>query len=85
MTGDIYSDKSDAKFGIATPKITETSDKVITLSDEVSKIILSDFTPEDQNEIIKRVYNIVKESRIKSIAECEERAEYLRQTVIQLG
>jgi len=83
ITGDIYSDKSDAKFGLATP--TATSDKVITLSDEVSKIILSDFTPEEQNEIIKRIYNIVKDSRLKSIAECEERAEYLRQTVIQLG
>ena len=83
MTGDIYTDKSDAKFGIATP--TATSDKVITLSEEVSKLILSDFTPEDQNEIIKRVYNNVKESRLKSITEHEERAEYLRQTLSQLG
>jgi hypothetical protein len=83
MTGDIYSNGSDAKFGLATP--TTTSDKVITLSDEVSKLILSDFTPEDQNEIVKRVYNNLKESRLKSIAECEERAEYLRQTLSQLG
>ena len=83
MTGDIYSNKSDAKFGLATP--TATPDKVITLSDEVSKLILSDFTPEEQNEIIKRVYNNVKENRLKSIVEHEERAEYLRQTLSQLG
>ena len=85
MTGDIYSNKSDAKFGLATPTPTSTSDKVITLSDEVSKLILSDFTPEDQNEIVRRVYNNLRESRLKSIAEHEERAEYLRQTLSQLG
>lgn len=43
------------------------------------------FSPTEQNELIKTIYEIIKERRVYSIKEAKERYEFLQASLNELG
>lgn len=57
----------------------------LEIATKMANEISERFNPQEQNEMLKHIYNLTKERRLCQIKELEERCQFLQQTVQQLG
>lgn len=57
----------------------------IEIASKMANEISQRFSPTEQNEVVKAIYDMIKAERKSQIKEAEQRCQYLQDTLVQLG